>query len=86
MQVPQLQAPVTPAMRSQSFVPLIYGEPTCVLHRSPYRGRLRLSDPQFSNLHLWLEATYLPYAGYDHILSKQTGESRARSIQDLSEK
>ena len=24
----------------------------------------------FSNLHLWLEPTRLPYAGYDHILSK----------------
>lgn len=33
-------------------------------------GYLYLSDPQFSNLHLWLEATRLPYAGYDHILSK----------------
>ena len=31
---------------------------------------LRLSDPQFPNLHLWLEATRLPYPGYDHILSK----------------
>ena len=27
------------------------------------RRRLCLSDPQFSNLHLWLEATCLPYAG-----------------------
>lgn len=34
------------------------------------RQYLRLSDPQFSNLHRWLEATRLPYAGYDHILSK----------------
>lgn len=33
-------------------------------------GYPRLSGPQFSNLHLWLEATRLPYAGYDHILSK----------------
>lgn len=33
-------------------------------------GYLCLSDPQFSNLHLWLEATRLPYAGYDHTLSK----------------
>jgi len=33
-----------------------------------------LSNPQFSNLHLWLEATRLPYAGYDHILSKQIGK------------
>ena len=31
---------------------------------------LYLSNPQFSNPQLWLEATLLPYAGYDHILSK----------------
>lgn len=31
---------------------------------------LRLSDTQSPNLHLWIEATRLPYAGYDHILSK----------------
>lgn len=34
------------------------------------RGYLRLSDIYFLNLHLWLETTRLPYAGYDHILSK----------------
>ena len=33
-----------------------------------------MSGPQFLNLHLWLEATRLPYAGYDHILSKQIGK------------
>lgn len=33
-------------------------------------GYLRLSDPQFPNPHLWLEATRLPYAGYAPILSK----------------
>lgn len=32
-----------------------------------------LVRPQFFNLHQWLEPTYLPYAGYDHILSKQIG-------------
>ena len=31
---------------------------------------LRLSAPQFPNIHLWLETTLLPYPGYDHILSK----------------
>ena len=31
---------------------------------------LRLSDTYFLNPHLWLEATLLPYAGYDLILSK----------------
>lgn len=35
---------------------------------------LRLSAPQFPNIHLWLEATRLPYAGYDHALSKQIGD------------
>lgn len=42
-------------------------------------GYLRLSDPQFPNPHLWLEATRLPYAGYAPILSKQTGDSDARA-------
>ena len=35
VQVHQLRAP---AMRSQSFAPLIYGAPVCKLHRSLYRG------------------------------------------------
>ena len=33
-------------------------------------GYLCLSDLQFLNPHLWLETIRLPYAGYDHILSK----------------
>ena len=33
-------------------------------------GYLCLSDPQFFNLHLWLETARLPYPGYDRILSK----------------
>ena len=37
VQVPQLQ--VT-AMKSQRFAPLIYGEPICKLHRSPYGASL----------------------------------------------
>ena len=58
-------------MRRQRFAPLIYGGPVRELHRSLMGGGyLRLSDPQFPNLHLWFEATCLPYAGYDHILSK----------------
>ena len=52
---------------------------TCKLHRSPHRGHLCLSDPQFFNLHLWLEPTRLPYAGYDHILSKQIGAHMSES-------
>ena len=46
------------------FTPLIYRGPVCKLHRSPHRGYLRLSDPQFSNLHLWLESSCLPYSSY----------------------
>lgn len=61
------------AVRHQRFTPLIYGESVAssiarsmlVLWR-----HLCLSDTRFSNLHLWLEATLLPYPGYDHILSK----------------
>lgn len=52
------------------FTPLIYRGPVCKLHRSPHRGHLCLSDMYFLNLHLWIEATRLPYAGYDYILSK----------------
>ena len=29
-----------------------------------------LNSEEPLNLHLWIEATRLPYAGYDHILSK----------------
>lgn len=51
-------------MRRQRFAPLIYGGPVRELHRSLMGGGyLRLSDPQFPNLHLWLEPTGLPYAG-----------------------
>lgn len=38
-----------------------------------------LVHPALPNLHLWLEATRLPYAGYAPILSKQTGDSDARA-------
>lgn len=38
-----------------------------------------LVRPVIPNPHLWLEATRLPYAGYDHILSKQIGELRVRT-------
>ena len=45
-----------------------------------------MPDPHFLNLHLWLETTRLPYAGYDHILSKQTGEPKCpkRTISRLN--
>ncbi len=35
VRAPQLRAP---EIRSQSFAPLIYGEPVCKLHHSPYGG------------------------------------------------
>lgn len=38
-----------------------------------------LVHPALPNLHLWLEGTRLPYAGYAPILSKQTGDSDARA-------
>ena len=56
-------------LRSQRFVPLIYrGHVASSIAHS--WGHLCLSDPQFSNPHLWLENSRLPYPGYDHILSK----------------
>lgn len=57
-------------LRSQRFTPLICREPTRKLHRSLYGGISACPTRNFSNLHLWLEATRLPYPGYDHILSK----------------
>ena len=58
------------AVRHQRFTPLIY-RGACLQAPSLALWRcLRLSDPQFSNPHLWLESTHLPYPGWDHILSK----------------
>ena len=81
VQAPQLRAP---AMRHRRETPEIH---------SSYIGRtnlqtplltlwrcLRLSPRNFSNLHLWLEATHLTYPGYDHILSKQIGASTCSKI------
>lgn len=67
VQVHQLRAP---AMRSQSFAPLIYGAPVCKLHRSLYRGISACPTRNSLTFTCGLRLPACRMLGYDHILSK----------------
>ena len=71
VQASQVRAPTVRHRSETSEIRSPYIERVCLQAPSLTLWRyLCLSDAQFPNLHLWLESTRLPYAGYDHILSK----------------
>ena len=74
--VPQIQVPTVRHRSEISEIHSSYMESYIwsICPQAPslalWGGYLCLSDLQFLNPHLWLETIRLPYAGYDHILSK----------------